>query len=149
LKTYADILEVPIEIIFTADEIQKNESKYEDLDYIFIDTAGRSHKNQTQMAEMAQLLQSEGEKTVFLVLNMNTTWRDIKHILDTYNALIDDFSLIVTKLDETDVIGNLLNIAYYAKKPIAYTTHGQNVPDDFKIFDRKEYMKQLLGGCMG
>ena len=51
----------------------------------------------------------------------------------------------IKKLDETDEIGNLLNIAYYAQCPIAYTTSGQNVPVDIQTFNSKQYIINLLG----
>lgn len=146
LRTYADILSVPIEIIYEEQDLGNYLEKWENqTDYIFIDTAGRSHKNVEQMIHMKSLLEMTEDKKVYLVLNMNTQFQDLKKIIASYELLTPDFDVIVTKSDETDVIGNLLNIAYCAKRPIAYLTIGQNVPDDFYLFDRHEYAKDLLG----
>nr|WP_307992916.1 flagellar biosynthesis protein FlhF [uncultured Niameybacter sp.] len=145
LKTYAEILGVPIEVIYSEEDLTKGLEKWKDQDHIFIDTAGRSHKNKEQIDELAKLLQTIDKKQVYLVLNVNTNYKDVKQIVDVYKQFTDSFHLIITKLDETDEIGNLMNIVAYANSPISYITDGQNVPDDIRTFDCDEYVKALLG----
>lgn len=145
LKTYAEILNVPLEVIYSEKDLCVQINKWKEMDHIFIDTAGRSHKNIEQMIEIEQLLKAVSAKKVYLVLNVNTNYKDVKRIVDQYKNLVDSFNLIITKLDETDEIGNLMNIVSYANSPITYITNGQNVPDDIKPFDCDEYIKALLG----
>lgn len=145
LRTYAEILDVPIEIIYEEKDLQLNLDKWCNADCIFIDTAGRSHKNVEQMIHMESLLSHVQGKKIYLVLNMNTQIRDLKKIIENYQLLVEDFEIILTKSDETDVIGNVLNVAFYAQKPIAYMTTGQSVPDDIHVFDPHEYARELLG----
>jgi len=145
LKTYAEILNVEIETIFEPSDIPKYLQKWKDADYIFIDTAGRSHKDFNQLGELKELLATVEEKQVFLVLNMNTQYKDIQSIVPIYKNLVDRFALIITKLDETDGIGNLLNIASCTKTEIAYITTGQNVPEDIEKFETLKYVRLLLG----
>ncbi len=145
LRTYADILDVPIETIYSKEELIAAREKWSTKDAIFVDTAGRSHKNEEQMADLKTLLEVIQDKQVYLVLPMNTNHQDVKKIVDKYTTITPDFKLIITKMDETDQIGNLLNIAAYTQKQIAYITTGQNVPDDIKYFDQDTYMKLLLG----
>lgn len=145
LKTYADILGVDIEVIYEADELMQYITKWKQADHIFVDTAGRSHKNSEQIQDIKVLLESVEEKQVFLVLNANTSYKDIKSIITIYEEVCSDFELIITKLDETDEIGNVVNIAYYAKRPILYLTHGQDVPADISGFNADEYTSYLLG----
>lgn len=145
LKTYADILGVPIEVIYDERDIPELLKKWSHADHIFIDTAGRSHKNTEQVEELLKLLKSVAKKKVFLVINANIATKDVMNIIDTYNEVQDDFELIITKLDETDEIGNILNISCYAQRPIKYITTGQNVPADIKTFNREEYIVDLLG----
>ena len=49
-------------------------------------------------------------------------------------------------MDETEAVGNLLNIKLYTDAPIAYVTCGQNVPDDMEMFNPQKTVKQILGG---
>ncbi len=145
LKTYADILGVEIEVIYNEAELPKYIEKWKHMDYILIDTAGRSHKNEEQVKELKALMQQIENKQVFLVLNANTVARDVVTIVNTYAKAEPQFDLILTKLDETDEIGNIVNIAYYSDKPIMYLTNGQNVPADIKLFNKQEYITELLG----
>lgn len=72
-------------------------------------------------------------------------YRDLQKIADCYGK-IAKFELIFTKLDETEAVGNLLNIKLYTDAPIAYVTCGQNVPDDMEMFNPQKTVKQILGG---
>lgn len=144
LKTYADILGVPIEIIYDENDLPKYIEKWKDMDHILIDTAGRSHKNEEQVTELSALIKRIEKKQIFLTLNANTSARDVRKIVETYEKVDESFDLIITKLDETDEIGNVVNINYYAQKPIIYLTNGQNVPDDIKPFNKLDYITELL-----
>lgn len=145
LKTYADILGVEIEIIYDESELPRYIEKWRHMDHILIDTAGRSHKNEEQVTELKALMQNVLDKQVYLVLNANTAAKDVRKIVETYEKAESQFDLIVTKLDETDEIGNVININYYAQKAISYLTDGQNVPSDIKVFDKQSYITELLG----
>ena len=64
---------------------------------------------------------------------------------DAYKSL-NSYRLLFTKLDETDSVGNILNIKLYTGAPISYITCGQNVPDDIESVDVQKLAKSLLGG---
>lgn len=145
LKTYADILGVEIEIIYDEGELPRYIEKWKHADHILIDTAGRSHKNEEQVTELKALMENVSNKQVYLVLNANMAVKDVRKIVETYEKAEAHFDLIVTKLDETDELGNVVNINYYANKPIAYVTMGQNVPSDIEVFNKETYITELIG----
>lgn len=148
LRTYANILEVPFRVIYTKEELQKAIVDFKEYDYIFVDTAGHSHRNEEQLAKMKEYLDAIGElasEEVFLVLSATTKYCDLLKIAKSYKE-IADFQLIFTKLDETTTIGNLLNLKLFTDAPIAYVTCGQNVPNDICRFNPQKAVKQLLGG---
>lgn len=147
LRTYAQILEVPFRVIYTREEFQGAVEDFKECDYILVDTAGHSHRNEEQMADMKEYLDSvdASRAQVFLVLSATTKYADLIRIAQSYKE-ITDYQLIFTKLDETGTVGNLLNVKLYADTPIAYTTYGQNVPNDIERFNPQRTVKQLLGG---
>lgn len=148
LRTYANILETPFRVIYTPEEMQTAVDDYWDCDYIFIDTAGRSHQNEEQLEktkEMVDGLKRPEDYQVFLVLSATTKYKDLQKIADCYGK-IAKFELVFTKLDETEAVGNLLNMKLYTGASIAYVTCGQNVPDDMEVFDPQKTVKQILGG---
>ncbi|MCL2719159.1 MAG: flagellar biosynthesis protein FlhF [Lachnospiraceae bacterium] len=148
LKTYANILEIPFRVIYTKEEIEQSINEFRDYDFILVDTAGHSHQNEAQRANMADFIRfvdNDIEKEVFLVLSATTKYRDLISIADTYTEMTN-YKLIFTKLDETTTLGNLLNLKLYTGAPLSYMTYGQNVPDDIEDFNPQKTVKQLLGG---
>lgn len=148
LRIYANILDAPMSIIYSEDEMNAAIERVADYDLIFVDTAGFSHRNEAQCADMKKLisgLNSSYEKEVYLVLSATTKYRDLLEIADIYKE-IADYKLIFTKLDETTTYGNILNIRLYSGANLSYMTNGQNVPDDIEEFDTQKIVKQLLGG---
>ena len=148
LRTYANILEVPFRVIYSVEELQSSLKDFKDYDYIFVDTAGHSHKNETQKANMNSFIHSVDdsvEKEAYLVLSATTKYRDLLSIADSYSEMTE-YKLIFTKLDETITLGNLLNLKLYTGAPLSYVTCGQNVPDDIEQFNPQKTVKLLLGG---
>lgn len=148
LRTYANIMEVPFRVIYTTEELQLALNDFKESDYIFIDTAGHSHRNAKQLEDMkgfTNILKETCAYQAFLVLSATTKYSDLVKISENYKA-VSDYQLIFTKLDETMKTGNLLNIKLHTDTPIAYITYGQNVPDDIEVFNPQSTVKQLLGG---
>lgn len=148
LRVYANILDAPMNVIYTVDEMNEAVQRVADYDLVFVDTAGFSHKSETQCEDMRKLLSGLGdtyEKEVYLVVSATTKYKDLLEIADTYKE-ITDYKLIFTKLDETSTFGNILNLKLYSGAGLAYMTNGQNVPDDIEEFDTQKIVKQLLGG---
>lgn len=148
LRTYANILEVPFRVVYTAQEITNAINDFKEYDYILVDTTGHSPNNEAQRESMSELINSvetSARKEVFLVLSAATKYRDLMKIADTYKE-IADYKLIFTKLDETSTLGNIYNLKMYTGASLSYVTCGQNVPDDIAYFNPQATVKQLLGG---
>lgn len=148
LKTYANILDAPMNVVYSAEELNRAVENINNYDLIFVDTAGFSHKNETQRIDIKNLilgLDEQYEKEVYLVLSATTKYKDLLEIVDSY-AEIASYKLVFTKLDETTSYGNILNIRLYSGADLSYMTSGQNVPDDIEVFNSQMIVKQLLGG---
>ncbi len=147
LRTYASILGVPFRVIYEPDERIKAYEDMADCEYIFVDSAGHSHRNEELLLKQKEFLKTaEGrDPRIFLVLSATTKYKDLKKIADNYRE-ISDYQLIFTKLDETGEYGNLYNMKCESGAPIAYITYGQNVPDDIEAFNPQKTVKSLLGG---
>jgi len=148
LRTYANILEVPFRVVYTAKEITDAVEDFKEYDYILVDTTGHSPNNEAQCESMSDLIHSVDtsvSKEVFLVLSASTKYRDLMRTADIYKE-ITDFKLIFTKLDETSTLGDIYNLKLYTGATLSYVTCGQNVPDDIEYFNPQSTVKQLLGG---
>lgn len=148
LRTYANILDVPIRVIYSVEEIERAFEDYAECDYILVDTAGHSHHNEEQRQTIGQFIHAsdkKAEREVYLVISATTKYRDMVSIADAYRE-VTEYKLIFTKLDETVALGNLLNLRMRTNAEMSYVTYGQNVPDDIAPFNPQSTVKQLLGG---
>lgn len=144
LKVYAEIMNIPIKIVYEIKDIYKAMSNFRDKDIIFVDTAGRNHKNNEQMCEIKELIDSVNNKEIHLVLNATTDFKLIRHIIKKYD-FIKELKIIFSKVDEAINLGNILNTKFYFNNDISYLTTGQNVPDDIEIPNIDKLSKLLIG----
>lgn len=150
LNTYASIIDCPVSVVYSVEDMNKSLTEYKDYDLILVDTAGRSHKAEEQMDELkafieeVALREEEFDFESYLTLSLTTKYKDLKSIADKYDDV--DYAIIFTKLDETCSLGNILNVRMLTDRPLSYTTSGQNVPDDIEVINEQGVAKQLLGG---
>ncbi len=147
LKTYANILGIPLQVVYSAEDMTHAIEELREFELVFVDTAGRSHNNPEQREDIRKLMETvpEENREVFLVLSATTKYKDLVKISTAYSEMTK-YNLIFTKLDETETIGNIFNIHMLTGAPLSYTTWGQNVPDDIGKVDAQNIAKQLLGG---
>lgn len=144
LKTYAEILGMPVSVIYSTSEIKDAVNAYSDKNVVLIDTAGRSHRNKSQFEELKALVMASEADEIYLVLSATTSTRNCREILNNYDFL-KDYKLIFTKLDEAPVTGIILNAKYLTGKSLSYVTNGQSVPDDIEVANADKLTKNLLG----
>ncbi len=147
LRTYAEIMNIPLYVIYSETELAEQKEELEKYDVILVDTAGRSHRSKEQRDDIERLIHSvpAQAREVYLVLSATTKYRDLVKIAEAYSE-IAEYRLIFTKLDETGTIGNIFNIKMLTGAPLSYATNGQNVPDDISRMDPQNVARQLLGG---
>ncbi len=148
LRVYANILDAPMNIIYSSEELNDAIGRVNDYDLIFVDTAGFSHRNEEQCSDMKKMLDgldAEYDSEVYLVVSATTKYKDLLDIADIYKD-IANYKIIFTKLDETTAYGNIFNIRMYSGASLSYMANGQNVPDDIEEFNTQKIVKQLLGG---
>ena len=142
LKIYSQILDIPIGVAYSQAEVAPVIAQYADFDLLLIDTAGRSQKNIMQVGELKGLLETVGCET-HLVLSAQTKEQDMIETAQRFSAARVD-RLIFSKLDETDSIGTLLNVADRTGIPLSYLTTGQKVPEDLELANGGKLASLLL-----
>ncbi|PFP30763.1 flagellar biosynthesis protein FlhF [Bacillus sp. AFS073361] len=144
LKTYAGILNVPMEVVRSAKELEKVLNVLEHYDLIYMDTTGRNYKDVNYRESINDFLIHPIESENYLVLSLTTKYEDLEILLDEFlDSPIK--KLILTKFDETTSYGSILNIAYKYDYQLAYITNGQSVPEDITAIDAKQLARYLLG----
>ncbi|MEK4698894.1 flagellar biosynthesis protein FlhF [Solibacillus sp. FSL R7-0668] len=131
LKTYAALLQAPVEVVYNAEDYAEAIKKLAHLDLIFIDTAGRNYREAKYVNDLKALINFNEQAESYLVLAITAKQKDLESIIEQFkNLKIEKF--IFTKLDETNSIGTMFNLMIKYNKGLAYYTNGQEVPEDIE-----------------
>lgn len=145
LKTYAALLQAPVEIVYNSEDYRYAVNKMAHLDLIFIDTAGRNFKESKYVGDLKNLIEFGEDAQSFLVLSLTAKQKDLEVIIEKFTSIpIEKF--IFTKLDETNSIGTMFNLMIKYNKGLAYYTNGQEVPEDISEADIKGLLEIFFQG---
>ncbi|WP_342404174.1 flagellar biosynthesis protein FlhF [Brevibacillus sp. FSL K6-2834] len=144
LKTYANILNVPFEVVFSPKEIPQAMERLSGCDLIFVDTAGRNYRNDEYVQGIRDLVVADQNSLNFLVLSLTSKYSDMKTIIRNFDD-VPVSRVIFTKADETDAYGAMLNVAFETELSISYVTTGQNVPDDIIVATPRLIANMIMG----
>ncbi|MFD0711289.1 flagellar biosynthesis protein FlhF [Paenibacillus sp. GCM10027626] len=144
LRTYATILNLPLEVVFSPAEVARAFTQLADRDLIFMDTAGRNFRNELYVSEVNSLMQTNEQAETFLVLSLTGKFKDMAVVAEHF-AKYGVNKALYTKQDETSAYGAIMNLALQQGIKPAYIAHGQTVPDDIGTFSPDNYVELLLG----
>jgi len=143
LRTYAEIVDIPLRVASTPTELEKIIYECRDYDYIFVDSMGRSQFDDSQINDLLKFMEVSPLIKVALVMSMSSNHQEMVETYDRYSKLMPEY-LIFTKLDETRYFGPLVNLPIKKKTPLMLLAGGQNVPDDMEIPDGKKIAGKIL-----
>lgn len=144
LKVYGEIMGVPVDVVFSPEQLQESFRRHRDKDLILIDTAGRSPKDAERIDELNSFLGAHSGVENCLVLAAPTA-DSLQH--KSYEAFskLPISRLIFTKLDEADQCGSLINLPLKTNLPIGCLTNGQKVPEDLLPADPQLVAELVMG----
>ncbi|MFP3088724.1 flagellar biosynthesis protein FlhF [Treponema sp. TIM-1] len=131
VETYGDIMNIPVSCVDNYGDLRKAIALYsEDVDLILVDTIGKNPRDSVEIAEMKRLLSGCGSTAeAHLTVAATTKYSDMREIFQQFEPF-NYRSVIITKLDETIRVGNVISALADKGKSISYITDGQHVPDD-------------------
>jgi flagellar biosynthesis protein FlhF len=148
LRTYADIIEVPLRAVLTAGELHQAVEAMRELDVVLIDTAGRSQNNRLRLSQLKSFIAAAEPDEVHLVVSATANRACTATVLERFVPLGAN-RIIVTKLDEAGSFGVFLNVSEAGGGPISYITTGQDVPEDIAWADADSLAECILTGRFG
>ena len=143
LKTYAEIIDLPLSVVSDPAEMPRALDELGAVDLVFIDTAGRSPRDEIKIRELSEFLLQAKPDEVHLVLSAVAGERSLRSAVDRF-AMVQVDRLILTKLDEAESLGGILAVLGLYSRPLSYLTTGQAVPDDIEPADRKRLTRLIL-----
>ncbi|OWR27861.1 flagellar biosynthesis protein FlhF [Saccharibacillus sp. O23] len=144
LRTYASILNVPLEVVQSPGDLQRAFQKLESCDLILMDTAGRNYRNELLVSELQALIAPVEHSETYLVLSLTSKYMDMAEITDNFSQYRLD-KVIFTKADETGSFGSIFSLLHRYPLKYSYITNGQNVPDDLLLPGGDLLVDVLLG----
>ena len=130
LRTYADILGVPIKVALTAEDLTAATEAFKDMDRVFVDTPGRNFRAPLVLAELGALLRAVAPDAVDLVVPANLAPAAAEDLARSFAAASLATRFVLSKWDEASCPAGTFGALALLDKPLAYVTTGQAVPDD-------------------
>lgn len=144
LMHYAKTMRLGIEAVVDPPEFVTALESLRNCDVILIDTVGSSQYDREKIEKIQAFLntQSDFSIDINLVLSATTKYEDLRDIYQNFSSLGID-TMVFTKLDETNIYGNIFSLVYEKQKPVSYFSIGQEVPDDI-INAQADYLVSCL-----
>ncbi len=143
LKTYAEIIDVPLEVADTPARFGEAVTRLADREVILMDTAGRSQRDEGKMAELREFFSVAKPDEVHLVLSSACGEAVLADTVERFREFGID-RVILTKLDEAIGFGVILTCLEKANAGLSYVTTGQDVPDDIEVGETSALVDLIL-----
>ena len=144
LRTYANIIGLPLEVTLTAAQMKQAVHTLDDCDVILIDTAGRAPSDRGRLDELRRCLDAARPHEVHLVLSSTSSERNLLREAEAFADVGAD-RIVLTKLDEAVSFGVLFNVMQAVGKKLSFITTGQEVPDHIEAGRPRRLAELVLG----
>ena len=143
LRTYADIIDLPMEVVATPREMREAVGRMRNQDLIFLDTAGRSPCDDVRIQELKSILGEAAPDEVHLVISCASSAQGIQRTHDMFMP-VGVTATILTKIDEAQALGNVVPMIRKTGIAVSYLTDGQNVPDDIRPAETRSLARLIM-----
>ncbi|WP_028024790.1 flagellar biosynthesis protein FlhF [Enterovibrio calviensis] len=132
LATYGRILGCPVKVAKDADTLADILYQLRHRRLILLDTAGMGQRDLRLSEQLDTLIQSSGSHIrSLLVLPATSQRRVLQETIDHFRR-IPLSGCVLTKLDESLSLGELLSVTIENALPVTYLADGQRVPEDIR-----------------
>ncbi|MFQ1900967.1 flagellar biosynthesis protein FlhF [Aeromonas veronii] len=145
LQTYGRIMGCPVRQVRDAEELANALYQFRHRRLVLIDTAGIGQRD-IRLTEQLDTLVKNAKVRIrsYLVMSATSQRRVMQEAVDHFRR-IPLSGCILTKLDESLNLGEVINVCIQNSLPISYITDGQRVPEDIQVANAA----QLVGAAMG
>lgn len=147
LRTYAEIINVPLKVVLTVSEMAAACDVLSDCDVILIDNAGRSQHDGERLDDLKRFIETARPHETHLVLASNASQSVLFRTAERF-AQLGPNRLLFTKLDEAVNFGVLVGVARHVDLKMSYVTTGQEVPDQIEHGAPDRLARLILEGAL-
>jgi len=136
LEHYGRLLGVRVHAAHDAASLHAVLSPLRGRHTVLVDTAGLAGSD-PRLQSQFETLRTASDVRVCLVLAANAQAQAMEHAVRAYQPLRPQ-AVILTKLDESPLLGGALSALIRSRLPLDYTTDGQRVPEDIATADARK-----------
>ncbi len=146
IASFGEALDIPVFSAEGEEDFYRLLDELSSYELILVDTIGKSPRDMELAVKMKTLLSvpSKDVTKCYLAVSASMKEADIYKTLEQFSPFGIE-SLVVTKTDETQTIGNIVSICHERKLPLLFITDGQKVPKDIHKAS-SAYILNLLQG---
>lgn len=145
LQTYGRIMGCPVRQVRDAEELASVLYQFRHRRLVLIDTAGMGQRD-IRLTEQLDTLVKNAKVRIrsYLVMPATAQRRVLQEAVDHFKR-IPLSGCILTKLDESLSLGEVINVCIENALPISYVTDGQRVPEDIRLAEPAELVATAIG----
>lgn len=144
-RTFTELLGLNLQVAYTPEEFRSLHQSLASIhDLILVDTPALNPQSEEAAVTLASFLTEVSQRKLYLVIPATAKESDMHHLI----AVLSPFrirALVFTKLDETNSLGSLYNLAWKSQIPVAFYVTGRRILDDLRPATASRLIKTLLG----
>lgn len=143
LRTFGRLVGITVRSLRSVDELPETLHEFEDRGLVIIDLPGFAPADPAFRRTLTTLAGLPSMVQTYLTLCASTDYMALERVVDAVEGLPLE-GCCLTKLDEAATLGPVLSAVIAAQLPVAYTTAGQQVPDDISVATPQALLQQLI-----
>ncbi len=143
LRIFAEIADLPVEVVYKPEEMERALHRFRYFDMVFIDTAGRSQRNDEHLKDLQAMLAVASPDEVHLVLSLTTHEAVLQDVVERFRV-VPVTHFLFTKLDEAVSAAPIANLCWKYEQPVSFLTTGQSVPEDIEVATPETTAERIL-----
>jgi len=143
LRALSRLLGVPFHAPVGGESLEKLLRRVRTSTLVLVDTAGLDRKFRRNADQLEALGALREHVSTLLVLPANVQLSCLETALADF-ACCSAVGAVVTKLDETASLGEAIGLLARERLPVAYTTDGQEIPDDLRVATAVDFVAQAV-----
>jgi flagellar biosynthesis protein FlhF len=144
LATYGKIMGCSVRVAKDADELAEILYQFREKRLVLIDTAGMGQRD-VRLSEQLDTLMRNSRVNIqsYLVISSTSQRRVVEEALEHFKRIALS-GCILTKVDESIGLGEVLSVTMQHALPITYITTGQRVPEDIEVANTNNVISGTL-----
>ncbi|MGB0468040.1 MAG: flagellar biosynthesis protein FlhF [Pontibacterium sp.] len=143
LKTFGRILDVPVRVVDGANSLEQVLQSLRNKKLVLIDTAGLSAGDQHSRQQFDMLDGVSLRMKKLLVVSCSSQRQVIEKGYEAYKRLGLN-GCVLSKMDESGSLGDALSFVVERNLAVAYAAHGQRIPDDIGVGNKRELVSRAV-----